>query len=120
MTAWHCSRLDRFFAGACGLMLALALPLSFSANAQVNKPGAAKPRSGQAAASGALAKTDKPSAAMVVAGDREAPLVLSIIPWAEPRMSALPEAPVVQLLPSVLDSDAGIFDAAVRRSSAKP
>lgn len=39
---------------------------------------------------------------MVITGDREAPLVLYIVPWQEPRMAA-PEVVQQPLLPKVLD-----------------
>ena len=44
-----------------------------------------------------------PVAGMVITGDREAPLVLSIIPWVEPKPVTPPVIPLQALLPKVID-----------------
>lgn len=53
---------------------------------------------------------------MVIRGDQEAPLVLYIVPWQESRVTALPEAPLVPLLPRVLDHDRSLIDDPAQRS----
>ena len=51
---------------------------------------------------------------MVIKGDQEAPLLLYIVPWQEPRIPEVPEADLQPVLPKVLDDDFGIL----RRSKA--
>lgn len=47
---------------------------------------------------------------MVITGDREAPLVMSILPWAEPKPVVPPEAPLQPLLPQVIDYNRSLVD----------
>lgn len=55
-------------------------------------------------------------AGMVVTGDQEAPLVLTIVPWQEPRPRPAPPPPItVPALPDVLDHDRGIADEPMSR-----
>jgi hypothetical protein len=51
---------------------------------------------------------------MLIKGDQEAPLVLYVVPWQEPRVPEVPEADLQPVLPKVLDDDYGIL----RRSRA--
>ena len=53
---------------------------------------------------------------MVIKGDQEAPLVLYIVPWQEPKVQVLPEAPLQALLPVVLDSDRSLVDDPINRT----
>jgi hypothetical protein len=50
----------------------------------------------------------------LIKGDQEAPLVLYVVPWQEPRVPEVPEADLQPVLPKVLDDDYGIL----RRSRA--
>lgn len=69
-----------------------------------------------------FAQSDAPAAAgaaapgMVVTGDREAPLVLYIVPWQEPRMAA-PEVVLQPLLPIVLDQSRSLADDPLNQAS---
>lgn len=56
-----------------------------------------------------------PAAGMVITGDREAPLVMSIIPWAEPKPVVPPDAPLLPLLPQVIDYNRSLVDDPVNR-----
>lgn len=47
---------------------------------------------------------------MLVTGDREAPLVLSIVPWAEPTSAAPPDVPLHPLIPKVIDYNRRLSD----------
>lgn len=77
--------------------LALALALSAAPHAVLAQTDAAA----------TLAPPAAPG--MVVTGDREAPLVLYIVPWQEPRM-AVPEVVLQPLLPNVLDQSRSLAD----------
>jgi hypothetical protein len=46
---------------------------------------------------------------MLIKGDQEAPMVLYIVPWQEPRVPEVPEADLQPVLPKVLDDDFGIL-----------
>ena len=62
---------------------------------------------------GARAPPARPAEAtggMVITGDREAPLVLHIVPWQEPKPVAPPRAPLQELLPAVVDRPQGVLD----------
>lgn len=51
------------------------------------------------------------AAGMVITGDREAPLVLYIVPWQEPKPVPPPPPPLQSLLPAVVDRpDGGVLD----------
>jgi len=56
---------------------------------------------------------------MVITGDREAPLVLYIVPWQEPRTAA-PEVVLQPLLPKVLDQSRSLADDPLHQASALP
>lgn len=49
-------------------------------------------------------------AGMVVTGDHEAPMVLTIIPWQEPKLEQAPGAPLLEVLPTALDRDQGVAE----------
>lgn len=52
-----------------------------------------------------------PAAGMVITGDREAPLVLYIVPWQEPKPVQAPQPPLQPLLPAAVDRpDGGVLD----------
>ena len=53
---------------------------------------------------------------MVITGDREAPLVLYIVPWQEPKASLPPDVPMQTLLPNVIDYNRSLIDDPVNRS----
>lgn len=72
-----------------------------------------------ALASGAMAqqaKQNRPStppktdAGMVVTGDQEAPLVLTIVPWQEPKQLPPPPVSVAPIVPVVLDHERGVAE----------
>lgn len=46
---------------------------------------------------------------MIIKGDQEAPLVLYVVPWQDPRVPEVPEADLQPVLPRVLDDDLGIL-----------
>lgn len=52
---------------------------------------------------------------MVLRGDQEAPLVLYIVPWQDPKPVPAPEAPQVPLLPKVFDHQRSLLDDPVNR-----
>lgn len=54
---------------------------------------------------------------MVIKGDQEAPLVLYIVPWQEPKQPAPPEVPRQALIPAVLDDNKSLVDDPVNRST---
>lgn len=56
---------------------------------------------------------------MVITGDREAPLVLYIVPWQEPRTEA-PEVVLQPLLPKVLDQLRSLADDPLNQATAPP
>lgn len=56
------------------------------------------------------------AAGMVITGDREAPLVLHIVPWQDPKPVAPPAVPALPLLPTVVDRSRGILDLPEHRS----
>ena len=120
MSLRSCDSLRHFCAASAVLLVLLSM--SLPASAQVNKPSAVKQRSlpAEEAATPIPVKKELPSASMLIAGDREAPMVLSIIPWAEPRMPSLTEAPITPLLPKVFNSESGALDESSRRAPAKP
>lgn len=70
--------------------------------AKTGQPAPTSPQTGRPAESSA--------ARMLITGDREAPLILSIIPWSEPKMTALPEVPLYPLLPIVFDGAVNLVD----------
>lgn len=79
-------------------------------------PAFAAPSPKAAAASAAKESPQSaPAAGMVITGDREAPLVMSIIPWAEPKPVVPPEAPLLPLLPQVIDYNRSLVDDPVNR-----
>jgi hypothetical protein len=58
----------------------------------------------------------KADAGMVVTGDQEAPLVLTIVPWQEPKpLAAPPPAGVLPALPLVLDHERGVAEEPLSR-----
>lgn len=64
---------------------------------------------------GKNARTVPADQGMVIRGDQEAPLVLYIVPWQEPKAVELP-APLVPLLPQVFDRERSLVDDPVHRS----
>lgn len=56
---------------------------------------------------------------MVIRGDQEAPLVLYIVPWQEPKALELP-APLIPLLPQVFDRERSLIDDPAQRSLTVP
>jgi hypothetical protein len=52
---------------------------------------------------------------MVITGDRDAPLVLHIVPWQEPAPVELPKAPRQRLVPVVVDRLRNILEEPVNR-----
>lgn len=52
----------------------------------------------------------------VVRGDQEAPLVLFIVPWQEPKTLEVPPPQPIPLLPKVFDHDRSLVDDPVNRS----
>lgn len=64
---------------------------------------AAAPSESLLAAPAARTAAEQPG--MVITGDREAPLVLYIVPWQEPALPPLPTVPLRPLVPQVLDED---------------
>lgn len=46
----------------------------------------------------------------VIRGDQEAPLVLYIVPWQDPKPQPLPEAPLIPLLLKAYDHDRSLID----------
>lgn len=68
-----------------------------------------------ATATGKSVRTAPADQGMVIRGDQEAPLVLYIVPWQEPKAMELP-APLVPLLPQVFDRERGLVDDPVHRS----
>lgn len=51
---------------------------------------------------------------MVIRGDQEAPLVLYIVPWQEPKALEL-SPPLIPLLPQVFDGERSLIDDPVNR-----
>lgn len=47
---------------------------------------------------------------MVITGDREAPLVLYIVPWQEPKPVVPPQMPGQELMPPVVDHLRSVLD----------
>ena len=88
-------------------MLAVFLWQPQQALAQAAKSTSAAPIKSSQAAVPAQAS---PVAGMVITGDREAPLVLSIIPWVEPKPVAPPVIPLPALLPKVIDYNRPLLD----------
>lgn len=68
-----------------------------------------------ATAAAKSARTVPADQGMVIRGDQEAPLVLYIVPWQEPKAMELP-APLVPLLPQVFDRERSLIDDPVHRS----
>ena len=60
--------------------------------------------------SAAKGSAPAPEAGMVITGDKEAPLVLYIVPWQEPASAAPPAVDVLPLLPQVLDDLRSVAD----------
>ena len=52
---------------------------------------------------------------MVVRGDQEAPLVMFVVPWQEPKTPAMPGASMLVLWPKVLDHERSFVDEPVNR-----
>jgi hypothetical protein len=52
---------------------------------------------------------------MVIKGDQEAPLVLYIVPWQEPKLPPVPETTRQALIPQVLDDNRSLADDPVNR-----
>lgn len=52
---------------------------------------------------------------MVITGDREAPLVLHIVPWQEPKPVVPPPVALQQLLPEVVDQPRGVLEDPLNR-----
>lgn len=72
---------------------------------------------------GAQAPPARPAEAtggMVITGDREAPLVLHIVPWQEPKPVAPPRVPLQDLLPVVVDQVRGVLDEPTNRPLSSP
>lgn len=70
----------------------------------------------------AVGKNARPAPAdqgMVIRGDQEAPLVLYIVPWQEPKALELP-APLIPLLPQVFDGERSLIDDPAHRSLTLP
>jgi hypothetical protein len=57
---------------------------------------------------------------MIIKGDQEAPLVLFIVPWQEPKPPAAPAVLQQSLLPPVLDDNRSLVDNPVNRSAGQP
>lgn len=72
------------------------------------------PVAGAAAASNS-ARTASADQGMVIRGDQEAPLVLYIVPWQEPKALELPP-PLIPLLPQVFDGERSLADDPAHRS----
>jgi hypothetical protein len=68
-----------------------------------------------ATAAGNNSRTTPADQGMVIRGDQEAPLVLYIVPWQEPKAMELP-APLIPLLPQVFDHERSLIDDPVHRS----
>lgn len=64
--------------------------------------------------------TPTPTASMTITGDREAPLVLSIIPWADPKAIVPPDVPLQVLLPKVIDYNRSLLDEPINRAVGAP
>lgn len=58
------------------------------------------------------------SGGMVITGDREAPLVLHIVPWQDPKAVVPPQVPLQPLIPVVVDSVRGVFNEPDNKPSA--
>lgn len=56
------------------------------------------------------------SPGMVITGDREAPLVLYIVPWQEPKALPPPAALMQTLLPNVIDYNRSLIEDPLNRS----
>lgn len=61
------------------------------------------------------ARTASADQGMVIRGDQEAPLVLYIVPWQEPKVLELPP-PLIPLLPQVFEGERSIADDPAHRS----
>lgn len=68
-----------------------------------------------ATAAGSNSRSTPADQGMVIRGDQEAPLVLYIVPWQEPKAIELP-APLVPLLPQVFDRERSLSDDPMHRS----
>lgn len=56
------------------------------------------------------ARNVESSGGMVITGDREAPLVLHIVPWQEPKAVVPAQVPLQPLLPDVVDRARGVLE----------
>ena len=79
----------------------------------------AKPSQRPQSAAGQPAREDAQQPGMVVTGDREAPLVLHIVPWQEPKPVPQRELPLQPLIPQVLEYPPSVLDAPENRPLGK-
>ena len=61
------------------------------------------------------ARAAETSGGIVITGDREAPLVLHIVPWQEPKPVVPPHVSLQPLLPEVVDSPRGVLEDPLNR-----
>lgn len=70
---------------------------------------------------GALSSSDRgrlssAEQGMVIRGDQEAPLVLYIIPWQDPKLPEIPLPPLTPLLPKVFDHEHSLIEDPANRT----
>jgi hypothetical protein len=78
------------------------------------------PQRPQGAAGQPVKEAAQQQPGMVITGDREAPLVLHIVPWQEPKPVPPREIPLQPLIPQVLDYAPSVLDAPENRPLGKP
>ena len=80
----------------------------------------AKPSQRPQSVAGQPARDDAQQPGMVVTGDREAPLVLHIVPWQEPKPVPPRDVQLQSLIPQVFEYAPSVLDAPENRPLPRP